>query len=462
MSRRTGRQRRMGWLGVVPIVAACLGAPQPSATPEPTTAPSPASSSPTPSSLAADEVFRRVSPSLAFVATEIGTGSALLVDGRHVVTNAHVVRPYAAARLVLADGTAIEKSPVVGWDLQADLALLDAGLRPAGPVLPSSDAGSRTGERVYLVGYPLADMTAPTATITEGIISGSAFEWIDGLTFHQTDAVIEDGQSGGVLVDGNGRLLGITGSSRGRFAVALDGADALARVERLLAGDDVDGTGDHLLPEPDPNGETTIETMVRHRADVHIWILSGDRGEPPAAITMTSDRPVALFGMAAAGRLGQGAGPPGLKLRLSMPFDAIGPYAVKVESTVGRDANVTIKSSVGLTAFDDPDDGRALGRDDPIVGAADYAGDIDWYVLDMTEGESVTVRASAAAIDPALFIDRVGDDAAPLAVGHNGGGPLGNDDVVEFRAPATGEYLVVVTDPRFQGAGAYWLSVDAA
>jgi hypothetical protein len=198
---------------------------------------------------------------------------------------------------------------------------------------------------------------------------------------------------------------------------------------------------------------------LSHRADGHLWVLHGAHGDQPATITMTSDRPVALFGMAAAGRLGQGAGPPGVDLRLSMPFDAIGPYAVKVESTAGRDAKITLRSSVPLTPVVDADDGRVLTTAESLVGAADYAGDVDWYTLALTEGESVTIRATAAAIDPALFIDRVGDDPGPLAFGHDDGGPLGGDDVVDFRAPATGEYLVVVTDPRFMGAGAYRLTV---
>jgi len=133
---------------------------------------------------------------------------------------------------------------------------------------------------------------------------------------------------------------------------------------------------------------------------------------------------------------------------------------VKIESTAGRDAKVTLRSSVGLRPVEDADDGRTITADEPVVGAPDYAGDVDWYTLALAKGESVTVRASAAAMDPALFIDRVGDDPGPLAFGHDEGGPLGNDDVVETRAPADGEYLVVVTDPRFMGAGAYRLDVQ--
>lgn len=397
---------------------------------------------------------------MAFVATDVGTGSGLMIDDRHGLTNAHVVRPYRSARLVLADGSSVPDADVVAWDLQADLAILDLGKTIAAPELAKSSASGRRGERVFLVGYPLASTTAPTATITEGIISGAPLEWTDGLTFHQTDAVIEDGQSGGVLVDGSGALLGITGGSRGRFAVALDVADAIDRVERLLAGDDVDGIDDHLLPDPGGDGETDVDLVIRHRADVHVWVVPGGTGDPPVTLTLTSDRPVGLYGMAAAGRLGHASGPPAKKLSLSIPFEATGPYAVKIEPVDSRGAKVSLHSSAPLTPLEDADDGRSVTVGSSLVGAADYAGDLDWYRFDAAKGEKVRVRASSASGDPALFIDRAGDDPMPLASGHDEGGPMGVDDVVDFAVPADGEYLIVVHDVRFLGAGAYQLTIE--
>jgi hypothetical protein len=445
------------------LVAACLGGPAPtpgrSVPSMPTATDTAREPSPSPQPATADEVFRRVAPSVAFIATDVGTGSAFVLDDRRIVTNAHVVRPYRAVRVVLSDGTEIDAVPVVGWDLRADLAVLELSIARDRPTLEASDAAPRTGARVYLVGYPLADPNSPAATITEGIISGSTIEWLDGLTYHQTDAAIEDGQSGGVLVDATGRFLGVTGGSRGRFAVALDGADALARIEGLLEGDDVDGIGDRVLPDPDPNADTTIDVTIRHRADAHTWVLAARQGDPAAKVSVTSDRPVGLYALAAAGRLGSAAGPPGTKLSLDVKFDAPGPFLVKLESNLGRPVRATLRSTVGLTPFDDPDDGRPIARGRPWTGAADYAGDIDWYVLSLAAGETVRIRASASALDPALFIDRLGDEQA-LARGHDAGGPLGVDDEIEFKAPSAGEYLVVVTDPGFSGAGAYRLEIQ--
>ncbi len=470
---RTWR-RSIGSLALATVVAGCQSEPTPPiatgtgnpAAPTATTEPSPpAAASPTGSTdpgLTADEVFRQVSPAVAFVQTEIGTGSGFLIDDRHVVTNAHVVRPYQAATVILEDRTKAVDAPVIAWDLLADLAVLELPSATALPTLPLADGSTPpTGTRVYLVGYPLADATAPTATITEGIISSAAFEWVDALSYHQTDAVIDFGQSGGVLVDGDGRLLGVTGGSRGRFAVALDGADALARVGRLLAGEDVDAMDDRVLPAPTRDGPKTIDITFQHRADMHAWLVPGAEGDPKVRVSSTSDRDINMVALAAAGKLSHRAGPPAGKLAVDIAFDAPGPYLVAVEPDQATPVKVHLISTAALTHFDDPDDGQALVRDRPRMGAADYAGDIDWYTLQLAAGKSVRVRASAAALDPALFVDQVGSTGAPLAGGRDSGGPLGGDDEVVFKAPSAGEYLVVVSDLRFTGAGAYRLTVSA-
>ena len=133
---------------------------------------------------------------------------------------------------------------------------------------------------------------------------------------------------------------------------------------------------------------------------------------------------------------------------------------MKIEPVDSRGAKVSLHSSAPLTPFEDADDGRSIRVGSTLVGAADYAGDLDWYSFDAAKGEKVRVRASSASGDPALFIDRAGDDPVPLARGRDEGGPLGMDDVVEFAAPADGEYLIVVADARFLGAGAYRLTVE--
>ena len=64
--------------------------------------------------LSAQQVFDRIGPSIAFVQTPAGTGSSILIDARHVVTNSHVVWPFEQARIVFPDGTEFLGAAVVG------------------------------------------------------------------------------------------------------------------------------------------------------------------------------------------------------------------------------------------------------------------------------------------------------------------------------------------------------------
>ena len=69
----------------------------------------------TPETLTRPQIFDKVSPAIAFIQTDIGSGSGVLIEGGYVVTNAHVVWPFDAARVVFPDGTAFKKVPVKGW-----------------------------------------------------------------------------------------------------------------------------------------------------------------------------------------------------------------------------------------------------------------------------------------------------------------------------------------------------------
>ena len=137
-----------------------------------------------------------------------GLGSGVIVqsDGR-IVTNAHVVDGADRVRVLLTDGREFD-AKVVGVDKPTDLAVLDveaSGL----PTLPFGDSDKpRVGDVVLAVGNPLG----VGQTVTMGILSakgratgaGDSYE-----DFLQTDAPINQGNSGGALVTAQGELIGI-------------------------------------------------------------------------------------------------------------------------------------------------------------------------------------------------------------------------------------------------------------
>jgi serine peptidase DegS len=135
-------------------------------------------------------------------------GSAVIIDTQgYLVTNYHVMAGFTEIRLQLADGR-FASPEVVGTDAETDLALLkvDIGALPAIP-LGRSDV-LRIGDVVLAIGNPYG----LSKTVTQGIVSATGRGNMELLTFEnfiQTDAAINEGNSGGALIDANGRLVGI-------------------------------------------------------------------------------------------------------------------------------------------------------------------------------------------------------------------------------------------------------------
>jgi serine peptidase DegS len=174
-------------------------------------------------------------------------GSAVVIDpAGYLVTNYHVVADAAEIRVQLADGR-IADPDVVGYDAETDLALLkvDLGTLMAIPLGRSSDV--RIGDVVLAIGNPYG----LTKTVTQGIVSATG-RGLLGLTtfenFIQTDAAINEGNSGGALVNSLGELVGINtavlaqdaGTEGISFAIPIDlvrgVVDEIKRHGRVIRG----------------------------------------------------------------------------------------------------------------------------------------------------------------------------------------------------------------------------------
>ena len=135
-------------------------------------------------------------------------GSAVVIDPEgYLVTNFHVVADATDIRVQLADGQ-ITSADVVGYDAETDLALLkvDLGTLQAIPLGRSDQV--RIGDVVLAIGNPYG----LTKTVTQGIVSATGRGLLGLMTFEnfiQTDAAINEGNSGGALINTRGELVGI-------------------------------------------------------------------------------------------------------------------------------------------------------------------------------------------------------------------------------------------------------------
>lgn len=135
------------------------------------------------------------------------TGSGVLIstDG-YIVTNNHVVEGADELTVTLNDNREFS-ARIIGTDKNTDLALIKVNATglPAIKVISSDDI--KVGEWVLAIGHPLN----LRATVTAGIVSAKARSLgANGVeAFIQTDAAINQGNSGGALVNANGELIGI-------------------------------------------------------------------------------------------------------------------------------------------------------------------------------------------------------------------------------------------------------------
>jgi putative serine protease PepD len=180
-----------------------------------------------------------------------GTGIIISADGQ-ILTNNHVVDAAAdegSLVAVFSDGTHAE-ARILGRDPETDLAVIKAkgktGLTPA--VLGSS-ANLRVGQGVVVVGSPYG----LESTVTSGIVSAlnrpvATSNGDDELIIpsFQSDAAINLGNSGGPVVDLEGRVVGVVAAIRASgeggsiglgFAIPIDLAKGVA--SHLVKGEDV-------------------------------------------------------------------------------------------------------------------------------------------------------------------------------------------------------------------------------
>lgn len=202
------------------------------------------------------KVYRRAAPAVVLVVSDSGIGSGSLLNAHgDVLTNWHVVQGYRNVGVVFKPAqegrrltkTDLRRASVVRVDEVSDLALLRVEAVPEGvaPIELGTMADAVVGADVHAIGHP----TGEAWTYTMGVISQIRrdYKWTtESNKAHKADVIqtqtpISQGNSGGPLLDADGRLIGVNSfKSQGEalnFAVAVDDVRQFlsAKVGRVAA-----------------------------------------------------------------------------------------------------------------------------------------------------------------------------------------------------------------------------------
>ncbi len=175
--------------------------------------------------------------------TAMGGGSAVVItpDG-FLVTSAHVVEGSRSGSASFVDGREM-RFAVVGADPLSDVAVLRAGAEDLLPAQLGDASDLRVGQLVVAIGNP----HGYAGSVTAGVVSalgrslpvgrrGGPRRMVENVV--QTDAALNPGNSGGALVDGGGRVVGINTAVAGvGLGLAVPINDATRRIISTLMAD---------------------------------------------------------------------------------------------------------------------------------------------------------------------------------------------------------------------------------
>ncbi len=166
--------------------------------------------------LSVQELVKRESPAVVLISNETpqggSLGSGFLIDtAGHIITNAHVMDGATKTTVTFQDGTE-KRGTVMGVDTSTDVAVLKIDQVPTGvtPVSLGKSGSLTVGQDVVAIGNPYGY----SGTATTGIVSALKRTIASPNDFPiqnaiQTDAAINQGNSGGPLFDRAGRVIGI-------------------------------------------------------------------------------------------------------------------------------------------------------------------------------------------------------------------------------------------------------------
>jgi hypothetical protein len=147
----------------------------------------------------------------------IGTGSAWRFSEGTYVTDFHVVEACGVVRL--ANGPQARSATLIGRDEETDLAVLRSELTTENS-LALRESAPRAAEPVLVAGFPLQSLLASGPQVSTGIVTALAGIRDDASRI-QISAPIQPGNSGGPVLDREGRVLGVAASTLGTLETTI-------------------------------------------------------------------------------------------------------------------------------------------------------------------------------------------------------------------------------------------------
>ena len=413
---------------------------------------------PQPRTLDAPTIYQIIRASIALVETEFGSATGLVTREGRIIVDGAVVDGAETIAVTLSNGERLE-------DISVELVDYVSGLATVGPIssnlarrLPAVNLGDgeelAIGSNVYAVGFSASGVGAE-AGISAGLLSWRA-DWSGAeLTLISTDASIPFDQTGLVLANANGMVIGIAPralAARGLYVSSGDLARQLA--ELPIAGE---------MQEPGAEAMSmqavVMDLEVQPGEPALLFMTEPDAG-PRLSLTVTGDRRASVSVIDATGAtidtatvVGGGA-----DTVIVSELSTVGPYQVWIATEGTQPTSYAIQSeqlTMMMEDVSDYDDRPWNPEDQNSVGLINPDQDVDVFTLQARAGDVFEVRVESLTVD--VYLDASG---AGLAMTDDDGlgGLSGTDAMLRLEPTEAGELRLAVGS--ISGTGGYLISVE--
>ncbi|MCW8877732.1 MAG: trypsin-like peptidase domain-containing protein [Kangiellaceae bacterium] len=173
----------------------------------------------------------RLAPNQKILDYSVGVGSGVILSNKgYVVTNYHVIDKAESVSINLPDGRR-RFVELVGYDVETDIAVLKTDLQGLDSAELATSDDVKKGDIVMAIGSPFGR----NQSVSLGIVSAIAYQPLPPRI--QTDAAINNGNSGGALINTSGEVVGINQmilSSAGGGQTGINYAIPISRVKRIV------------------------------------------------------------------------------------------------------------------------------------------------------------------------------------------------------------------------------------
>jgi len=168
--------------------------------------------------MTAEEVTAQARDAVVRIKTDLlfGSGFVISPDGL-ILTNNHVIKDAEEITVYFDDGTNYTGT-VEARDLVRDLALVRIEATGLSHLEMGSPGEASLGQQVLVLGYPLGN---ENVSVTSGLVSAIEFDYGTNITWVQTDSAVNPGNSGGPMLNLQGRVIGVVSAKM--VGVAVEG-----------------------------------------------------------------------------------------------------------------------------------------------------------------------------------------------------------------------------------------------